>query len=51
MLKTYQETNKDLDEVVREINTINELVNKLEQILEKAGAPYTPGRIPEIRRS
>ena len=51
MLKTYQETNMDLDEVVREINAINELVNKLEVILEKAGAPYTPGRMPELRRS
>ena len=51
MVKTYQQTNQDLDEVVREINAINELVNKLEQILEKAGAPYTPGRMPEIRRS
>lgn len=50
MLKTYQETNQDLDKVVNEINTINAEIAKLETLLEQAGAPYTPGRMPSIKR-
>lgn len=51
MRKTYAETNGELTKVINEINAINEEVSKLEIQLEKAGAPYTPGRMPGIRRS
>jgi photosystem II stability/assembly factor-like uncharacterized protein len=50
MLKTFKETDKDLDKVVNEVNIINEEITKIEAILEKAGAPYTPGRMPSIKR-
>ncbi|MEP7322213.1 MAG: glycosyl hydrolase, partial [Saprospiraceae bacterium] len=50
MLKTFKETDKDLDKVVNEINAINEEISKMEILLEKAGAPYTPGRMPSIKR-
>lgn len=50
MKKTYAETSRDLDKLVNEINAINEEVGKIETKLEKAGAPYTPGRMPAIKR-
>ena len=48
--QVFQETNQDLDKVVNEINTINAEIAKLETLLEQAGAPYTPGRMPSIKR-
>ncbi len=51
MEKTYSETIKEVDKIINEINIINDEVSKLEMQLEKAGAPYTPGRMPSIRRS
>ncbi len=50
MTKTFTETDRDLDKVVNEVNAINEEIAKLEAILEQAGAPYTPGRMPSIKR-
>jgi photosystem II stability/assembly factor-like uncharacterized protein len=51
MKKTFTETNTELNKVIIEVNAITEEVSKIEMQLEKAGAPYTPGRMPGIRRS
>ena len=51
MKKTFTETNSELNKVINEVNAITEEVSKIEMQLEKAGAPYTPGRMPGIRRS
>jgi hypothetical protein len=51
MKKTFTETNGELNKVINEVNAITEEVSKIEMQLEKAGAPYTPGRMPGIRRS
>ncbi len=50
MKKTFGEATHDLDKVISNINAITAEINKLDMILEKAGAPYTPGRIPEIKK-
>jgi chromosome segregation ATPase len=41
---------KQFAPVYDEIKSISEAVKKLEDKLEKSGAPYTPGRMPEWKR-
>ncbi|MBC7889933.1 MAG: glycosyl hydrolase [Ferruginibacter sp.] len=48
--QTYQQSYalaaKQFAPVLEEIKSIGEAINKVEEELEKKGAPYTPGRVP-----
>jgi phage-related tail protein len=46
-LNNYQIAAKQFTPVYNELKAIAEEVKRLESILEKNGAPYTPGRLPE----
>jgi len=39
-----------IDDVLVSLKSIDDEIKQIEQILEKHGAPYTPGRFPEWRR-
>jgi photosystem II stability/assembly factor-like uncharacterized protein len=45
-LQSYEVAAKDFAPVLNEIKAIGEELRKLDELLEKSGAPYTPGRIP-----
>ncbi len=46
-LNNYQIATKQFTPVYNELKAIAEEVKRIESILEKNGAPYTPGRLPE----
>lgn len=46
--RAYAEAEEQVNEVLEGLKLINDTVKNLEKELDKAGAPYTPGRIPEI---
>lgn len=46
-LSSYQVAAKQFTPVYNELKAIAEEVKKLENIMEKSGAPYTPGRMPD----
>jgi len=45
-LRSYELAAKEFSGVLNEIKSIGNEVNKLDDLLEKSGAPYTPGRVP-----
>ncbi len=45
--RAYQEAREDFDQVLAEMREVDTWIQSLEQMLEQAGAPYTPGRFPE----
>jgi hypothetical protein len=47
--ESYSVVEKQFRPVYNEVKAIGEEVKKLEAALEKYGAPYTPGRLPEFR--
>jgi ABC-type transporter Mla subunit MlaD len=47
MLQSYEIAAKQFTPVYNELKSIGEEIKKLEDMLEKSGAPYTPGRLPE----
>ncbi|HEX6914976.1 MAG TPA: hypothetical protein VF145_07025 [Chitinophagaceae bacterium] len=49
--RSYELAAQQFTPLLAEINAIGDEIRKLEAELEKAGAPYTPGRIPEWRRN
>ncbi len=46
MEQSYQLASKQFAPLLAEIKAIGEEIKKIEDQLEKAGAPYTPGRVP-----
>jgi len=46
-LNSYNAAATQFTEVLAETRSIDNEVKKIEDLLEKAGAPYTPGRLPE----
>jgi hypothetical protein len=44
--RAYREAGEDFGEVLAALGEVNASVQKLEDELEAAGAPYTPGRMP-----
>lgn len=46
--RAYKEAEAEVNGVLEALNTINETLSDLEMELNKAGAPYTPGRMPKI---
>lgn len=47
--QSYELAAKDFSPVLAELKSIGEEVKKLDELLEKSGAPYTPGRVPVWR--
>jgi hypothetical protein len=45
-LQSYELAVKDFAPVLSELKSIGAEVKKLDDLLEKSGAPYTPGRVP-----
>jgi hypothetical protein len=45
-IQSYEVAAKQFAPLLAELRSIGDEVKKLDEQLEKAGAPYTPGRIP-----
>ena len=50
-IKSYDAAAGVFDELLRSLKKIDNEVKNIESKLEKSGAPYTPGRFPEWRKS
>ncbi len=46
-IKSYDDAASKFDEVLLFLKSIDDEMKQIELILEKHGAPYTPGRFPE----
>ncbi|MGB5287907.1 MAG: glycosyl hydrolase [Ignavibacteriaceae bacterium] len=49
-IKSYDAAASKFDEILNDLESIDNSVKMVESTLEKSGAPYTPGRIPEWRK-
>lgn len=50
-MHSYDVAAKQFAPVLLEIKSIGEEIKKIEELLEKNGAPYTPGRIPDWKKN
>jgi photosystem II stability/assembly factor-like uncharacterized protein len=50
-MTSYAEASKQFAPLLTEVKTVDNEVKKLEALLEQNGAPYTPGRMPEWKRT
>ncbi|NNG27112.1 MAG: glycosyl hydrolase, partial [Ignavibacteriaceae bacterium] len=50
-IKSYDDAASKFDDVLVFLKTIDNEIKQIEQILEKHGAPYTPGRFPEWKKN
>ncbi|MEN8194830.1 MAG: hypothetical protein ABFS12_18560, partial [Bacteroidota bacterium] len=50
-IKSYDDAASKFDGILTSLKTIDEEINKVELVLEKSGAPFTPGRFPEWRKN
>lgn len=48
--KSYDAAASKFDEISGSLKSIDESAKQIESVLEKSGAPYTPGRFPEWRK-
>ncbi|MCF8237741.1 MAG: glycosyl hydrolase [Saprospiraceae bacterium] len=48
--RAYADANNDFEAVLADIREVDTWIKSLEQMLEQAGAPYTPGRFPEWQK-
>jgi Cu/Ag efflux protein CusF len=46
-INSYTDAAKEFAPVLEEVKSIDAEVKKLETLLEKSRAPYTPGRLPD----
>jgi hypothetical protein len=44
--RAFAEAKEQVGEVLKDLEALNTAVKDLEQQLDSAGAPYTPGRMP-----
>ena len=49
-IKSYDDAAEKFDEILLSLKSINDDIKRVEDTLEKSGAPYTPGRFPEWRK-
>lgn len=49
-IRSYEVAAAQSDELLTELKVIDNNIKIIESKLEKTGAPYTPGRIPEWRK-
>ena len=50
-MNSYNVAANEFEAILKEVRTIGTEVTKLENILDQNGAPYTPGRIPDWKKS
>jgi hypothetical protein len=50
-VKSYDDAAGKFEEILVSLKSINDDIKKVENALEKSGAPYTPGRFPEWRKN
>jgi hypothetical protein len=50
-IKSYDDAAGKFDEILNSLKIIDDDIKQVEDELEKSGAPYTPGRIPEWKRN
>ena len=50
-LKSYDDAAGKFDAILLSLKSIDEEINLVETVLEKNGAPYTPGRFPEWKKN
>jgi photosystem II stability/assembly factor-like uncharacterized protein len=50
-IKSYEVAASGIDEILTDLKSIESSIKRIENELEKAGAPYTPGRFPEWRKN
>ena len=50
-IKSYDNAAGKFDDVLVFLKSIDDEIKQIEQILEKYGAPYTPGRFPEWKNN
>jgi len=50
-IKSYDEAAGKFDAILVSLKSIDKEINQVESVLEKNGAPYTPGRFPEWRKN
>jgi photosystem II stability/assembly factor-like uncharacterized protein len=50
-IKSYEDAANKFDDVLVFLKSIDDEVKQIENVLEKHGAPYTPGRFPEWRKN
>jgi photosystem II stability/assembly factor-like uncharacterized protein len=50
-IKSYDVAATKVDEILNDLKSIDYNIKQVETELEKSGAPYTPGRFPEWRKS
>lgn len=50
-IKSYDAAASKFDEILNDLKSIDNSIKIVESELEKSGAPYTPGRIPEWRKN
>ena len=50
-IKSYDAASATIDEILIDLKSIDGKIMAVESELEKAGAPYTPGRFPEWRKN
>lgn len=49
-MQSFEIASKQFAALLPELKSIDEEIQKVEATLEKNGAPYTPGRLPEWRK-
>jgi photosystem II stability/assembly factor-like uncharacterized protein len=50
-IKSYEAAAEKFDEILMSLKTINDKIKQVEADLEKFGAPFTPGRFPNWKKS
>jgi len=50
-IKSYEIASAKCDEILSDLKSIDISIQQIETEIEKSGAPYTPGRFPEWRKS
>jgi hypothetical protein len=50
-IKSYEAAANKFDEILNDLKSIDYNIKQVETDLEKSGAPYTPGRIPEWKKN
>jgi hypothetical protein len=50
-IKSYDDAADKFDAILSSLKLIDDEIKQVEVVLEKCGAPFTPGRFPEWRRN
>jgi hypothetical protein len=50
-IKSYEAAAENFDEIKSSIKTVDDSIKQVEITLERFNAPYTPGRLPDWKKS